>query len=41
VAQGRNRIAWREIGWWRPAAGLAAFAALLWSHGWVFGLRPY
>ena len=41
VAQGRNRIAWREIGWWRPAAGLAAFAALLWQHAWLFGVRPY
>ena len=41
VAQGRNRIAWREIGWWRPAAGLAAFAVLLWLHAWLFGVRPY
>ncbi|MEX0638207.1 MAG: NnrU family protein, partial [Burkholderiales bacterium] len=41
VAQGRNRVAWREIGWWRPAAGLAAFAALLWLHAWLFGVRPY
>jgi uncharacterized membrane protein len=41
VAQGRNRVAWREIGWWRPAAGLAAFAALLWQHAWLFGVRPY
>jgi uncharacterized membrane protein len=41
VAQGRNRVVWREIGWWRPAAGLAAFAALLWLHAWLFGMRPY
>jgi uncharacterized membrane protein len=41
VLQGRNRIAWREIGGWRPAAGLAAFAALLWFHPWLFGVRPY
>ncbi|MGH8709167.1 MAG: NnrU family protein [Burkholderiales bacterium] len=41
IVQGRNRVAWREIGWWRPAAGLAAFAALLWQHAWLFGLRPY
>jgi uncharacterized membrane protein len=41
VAQGRNRIVWHEIGWWRPAAGLAAFAALLWLHAWLFGVRPY
>ena len=41
VAQGHNRVVWREIGWWRPAAGLAAFAALLWQHAWLFGVRPY
>ncbi|MGH6886471.1 MAG: NnrU family protein [Geminicoccales bacterium] len=41
IVQGRNRVVWREIGWWRPAAGLAAFAALLWQHAWLFGLRPY
>jgi uncharacterized membrane protein len=32
VAQGRNRIAWREIGWLRPAAGLAAFFLVLLVH---------
>lgn len=41
VAQGRNRIAWKEIGLWRPAAGLAAFAVLLYFHGWLFGVRAY
>ncbi|HEX6157656.1 MAG TPA: NnrU family protein [Burkholderiales bacterium] len=32
VAQGRNRIRWREIGWVRPAAGLAAFFLVLLVH---------
>src|SRR6186713_2551658 len=32
VAQGRNRIVWREIGWLRPAAGLAAFFLVLLFH---------
>jgi uncharacterized membrane protein len=41
VLQGRNRVVWREIGWWRPAAGLAAFAVVLWLHGWLFGVRAY
>jgi uncharacterized membrane protein len=41
VLQGRNRFVWREIGWWQPAAGLAAFAAVLWLHGWLFGVRAY
>ena len=41
VLQGRNRVVWREIGAWRPAAGLAAFAVVLWLHGWLFGVRAY
>jgi uncharacterized membrane protein len=32
IAQGRNRIVWREIGWLRPALGLAAFCAVLLVH---------
>jgi uncharacterized membrane protein len=32
IAQGRNRIVWREIGWLRPAIGLAAFFAVLAFH---------
>jgi uncharacterized membrane protein len=32
LAQGRNRIVWREIGWLRPALGLAAFFAVLLFH---------
>ncbi len=41
IARGRNRLVWREIGWWRPAAGLTAYAAILWLHAWLFGVRPY
>jgi uncharacterized membrane protein len=41
IAQGRNRIDWREIGWKRPLIGLAAFGVLLWAHPWLFGARPY
>jgi uncharacterized membrane protein len=41
VAQGRNRIVWREIGWLRPLAGLALFAAFFAVHPWLFGARPY
>ena len=41
VAQGRNRVAWREIGWVRPLVGLALYAALLALHPWLFGVRPY
>lgn len=41
IAQGRNRIAWGEIGWLRPAIGLALFAAFLLGHAWLFGAKPY
>jgi uncharacterized membrane protein len=41
VAQGGNRIVWREIGWPRPLAGLFAFAAFFWLHPLLFGARPY
>ena len=41
IAQGRNRIVWREIGWLKPAIGLAAFALLLLLHPLLFGVRPY
>jgi len=41
VAQGRNRIAWREIGWLRPAIGLALFTAFFYGHLWLFGTKPY
>ena len=32
IAQRRNRIDWREIGWLRPALGLAAFFVVLLFH---------
>jgi uncharacterized membrane protein len=41
IAQSRNRIAWSEIGWLRPAIGLAVYGALLALHPWLFGVRPY
>jgi uncharacterized membrane protein len=41
VAQGRNRIVWREIGWLRPLMGLVLFAVVFLLHPWLFGARPY
>ena len=41
IAQGRNRIMWREIGWLRPAIGLALFAGFFLGHAWLFGAMPY
>ena len=32
IAQGRNRLVWREIGWLRPAIGLAVFLGVLAFH---------
>jgi uncharacterized membrane protein len=32
IAQGRNRVVWREIGWLRPLIGLAVFGAALSFH---------
>lgn len=41
IAQGRNRVVWREIGWLRPLVGVAVFVVLLLLHPWLFGARPY
>jgi len=41
VAQGRNRIAWGEIGWVLPLAGLALCGAFFAGHQWLFGVRPF
>lgn len=41
IAGGRNRLVWGEIGWARAAAALAAYAALLFAHPYLFGARPY
>jgi uncharacterized membrane protein len=32
IAQGRNRIVWREIGWLRPAIGLLLYFGVLAVH---------
>jgi uncharacterized membrane protein len=40
VAQGRNRLAWREIGWWRPLLAIALWVALIALHPWAFGVDP-
>jgi uncharacterized membrane protein len=41
IAQGRNVLSLREIGWLNPAIGLALFGVLLYFHGWLFGMRAY
>lgn len=37
IAAGSNNLVWREIGAWRVAVALAAWAALLAAHPWLFG----
>ncbi|MGQ0654124.1 MAG: tripartite tricarboxylate transporter substrate-binding protein [Betaproteobacteria bacterium] len=37
IAQGRNRLSLREIGWKRPLIGLLVFVALFFLHPWMFG----
>lgn len=41
IAQGRNRIVWREIGWTRPLIGIALFVGFFFLHPVLFGARPY
>lgn len=38
AAAGRVKVDWAGIGWWRPAAGLVAYAALAYAHRWVAGV---
>jgi tripartite-type tricarboxylate transporter receptor subunit TctC len=37
VLEKRNRVVWREIGWLRPALGVAVFFAVFFLHPWLFG----
>jgi uncharacterized membrane protein len=38
IAQGRNTLRVRELGWWRVALGLVLFAAFLYFHAQLFGV---
>lgn len=40
IAQGRNHLVWREIGWLRPTIGVVAFAIVLAAHRVLFGVSP-
>jgi len=41
IAAGRNRLMMGEMGWWRPAAGLGAYALMLGGHAHVVGVSPW
>lgn len=38
IAQGRNRVVWREIGWVRPLIGIFVFFVVFFLHPWLFGV---
>ncbi len=37
----RNTLAAGELGWWRPAAGFAAYAVMLGGHAHLIGVSPW
>jgi uncharacterized membrane protein len=40
IIQGRQRLVWREIGWWRIALGVVVFVIALSFHPWLVGGDP-
>jgi uncharacterized membrane protein len=41
IAAGRTSLRVGEIGWWRPAAGCAAYAVMLGGHAHIVGISPF
>jgi uncharacterized membrane protein len=41
ILGGRARLSWPEIGWWRPVAGVAAYALMLGGHAHLIGVSPF
>ena len=41
IVAGRNTLVAQEFGWWRPAAGLAAYALMLGGHAHIIGVSPF
>jgi uncharacterized membrane protein len=41
IAQGRNRLAWRELGALKIVIALVLYALVFHFHPWLFGVRPY
>lgn len=41
ILAGRNTLALGEIGWWRPAVGVLAYALMLGGHKHIFGISPF
>ena len=40
IAQGRNRFAWREFGWWRPWLAIVLWGGLIALHPLAFEVNP-
>jgi uncharacterized membrane protein len=40
IAQGRNRLVWSEIGWWRTLLAIVLWVVLIALHPWAFGVDP-
>jgi uncharacterized membrane protein len=40
IAQGRQKLALGEIGWWRLGLAVVLWAALVWAHPLIFGISP-
>lgn len=41
ILSGRNRLVLSEIGWVKPAIGVASYVGVVMSHRWLFGVPPY
>ncbi len=41
ILAGRNSFVASEFGWWRPAAGVAAYALMLGGHTHIVGVSPF
>ncbi len=41
ILAGRNRFDMREMGWWRPTAGIVAYALMLGGHAHIVGVSPW
>jgi len=40
MLQGRTRLVFSEIGWWRIGLGVLLYAVALFAHEWLFGVTP-
>jgi uncharacterized membrane protein len=41
IVEGRNRLAWGEIGAVKVGVGVAIYAVIVLLHPWLFGVRAY